>query len=95
VGKQRQTWTAQQKQAIVLAALRGDHSIAELARQHSIREPLLYRWKSVFLEAGTQALGGRLCQMLCTPGLGSILFNSNAILELGPRDDRPHLLRTV
>jgi transposase len=58
MGKQRKTWTAQQKQAIVLAALRGDHSIAELARQHSIREQLIYRWKSDFLEAGTQALGG-------------------------------------
>ena len=50
MGKQRKTWTAQQKQAIVLAALRGDHSIAELARQHSIREQLIYRWKSDFLD---------------------------------------------
>ena len=51
MGKQRKTWTAQQKQAIVLAALRGDHSIAELARQHSIREQLIYRWKSGFLDS--------------------------------------------
>jgi transposase len=56
MGKQRKTWSSQQKQAIVLAALRGDHSIAELARQHGIREPLIYRWKSDFLEAGSQAL---------------------------------------
>ena len=58
MGKQRKTWPAQQKQAIVLAALWGDHSIAELARQHGIREQLIYRWKSDFLEAGTQALAG-------------------------------------
>jgi transposase len=58
MGKQRKTWSADQKQAIVLAALRGDHSIAELARQHRIREQLIYRWKSDFLEAGTQALKG-------------------------------------
>ena len=50
MGKQRKTWSSQQKQAIVLAALRGDHSIAELARQHSIREQLIYRWKSDFLD---------------------------------------------
>ena len=42
----------------MLAALRGDHSIAELARQYGIREQLIYRWKSDFLEAGIHALGG-------------------------------------
>jgi transposase-like protein len=40
------------------AALRDDQSIAELARQHGIREPLIDRWKSDFLEAGPQALRG-------------------------------------
>ena len=58
MGKQRKTWNAQQKQAIVLAALRGDQSIAELARHHGVCEQLIYRWKSDFLEAGAQALGG-------------------------------------
>jgi hypothetical protein len=37
----------------------------------------------------------RLCQMLCTLRLGSVLFNSNSILELCPRDNRAHLLGTV
>jgi len=58
MGKQRKMWSVDQKQAVVLAALRGDNSIAELARQHEIREQLIYRWKSDFLEAGAQALGG-------------------------------------
>jgi transposase len=58
MGKQRTRWTAQQKQAIVLAALKGEHSVAELARRHGVREQLIYRWKSEFLEAGSQALGG-------------------------------------
>jgi transposase len=58
MGKPRKTWRVDQKQAIVLAALRGDHRIAELARQHRIREPLIYRWKSDFVEAGTPALKG-------------------------------------
>ena len=56
--KQCKTWPAQQKQAIVLSALRGDQSIAELTRQHGVRENLIYRWKSDFLEAGSHALGG-------------------------------------
>ena len=58
MGKQRKTWSPNQKQAVVLAALRGDHSIAELARQHGIREQLIYHWKADFLESGAQALGG-------------------------------------
>jgi transposase len=58
MGKQRKTWSPDQKQVVVLAALRGDHSIAELARQQGIREQLIYRWKADFLEAGAQALGG-------------------------------------
>ena len=58
MGKQRKTWSADQKQAVVLAALRGDHSVAELARQQGIREQLIYRWKADFLEAGARALGG-------------------------------------
>lgn len=37
----------------------------------------------------------RLCQMLCMPRLGSVLFNSNPLLELCPRDDCRHLLRTL
>jgi transposase len=58
MGKQRKTWSADQKQAVVLAALRGDHSVAELARQQGIREQLIDRWKADFLEAGARALGG-------------------------------------
>ena len=58
MGKQRKTWRADQKQAVVVAALRGDHSVAELARQQGIREQLIYRWKADFLEAGARALGG-------------------------------------
>lgn len=58
MGKQRKTCSADQKQAVVLAALRGEHSVAELARQQGIREQLIYRWKADFLEAGARALGG-------------------------------------
>ena len=54
MGKQRQTWSAQQKQALVLAALRGDPSIAELARHHGVRAHLIDRWKSDVLEAGSK-----------------------------------------
>src|SRR5687768_4213493 len=41
MGKQRKTWRADQKPAIVLAALRGHHRIAALARQQGMREQLM------------------------------------------------------
>lgn len=42
---------------IVLAAFRDDQSIAELSRQHGVKDTLIYKWKAQFLEGGRQALG--------------------------------------
>jgi transposase-like protein len=58
MGKQRKTWTVEQKLTIILAALREEQSIAALARQHGVSEQQIYRWKMQFLEGGRQSLGG-------------------------------------
>jgi transposase len=58
MGKQRKTWTVEQKLTMILAALREEQSIAALARQHGASEQQIYRWKTQFLEGGRQALGG-------------------------------------
>jgi transposase-like protein len=57
MGKPRQTWTVEQTRMIILAALREEHSVAALARQHGVSEPQIYRWKAQFLDGGRQALG--------------------------------------
>jgi transposase-like protein len=57
MGKQRKTWTVEQKLTLILAALRGEHSVAALARQHKVSEQQIYRWKAQFLDGGRQALG--------------------------------------
>jgi transposase len=57
MGKQRKTWTGEQKLRLILAALREEDSVAALARQHGISEQQIYRWKAQFLEGGSQALG--------------------------------------
>jgi transposase len=44
-------FTAKQKLEIVVASLRGDHSIAELCREHEIAESLLRKWRDQALEA--------------------------------------------
>ena len=58
MGKQRKTWTVEQRLTIILAALREEQSVAQLARQHGVSEQQIYRWKAQFLDGGCQALSG-------------------------------------
>ena len=52
-------FTAQQKTEIVLAALRGPKSVAELCREHEIADSLLRKWREQFLAAGAERLSGK------------------------------------
>ncbi len=56
MGKQRKTWSVEVKEAIVLAVLRGEISVAEAARQHGVNESLVHTWKANFLEGGRTRL---------------------------------------
>jgi transposase-like protein len=58
MGKQRKTWSPELKEQIVLAVLRGEQSVAELARQHGVAESLIHKWRTQFLEAGRARLMG-------------------------------------
>jgi transposase len=58
MGKQRKTWTAEVKEAIVLTVLRSEISVAEAARQHGVNESLIHTWKAHFLEGGRARLAG-------------------------------------
>ena len=58
MGKQRKTWSAAVKEAIVLAVMRGEVSTAEAARQHGVHESLIHTWKANFLDAGRARLAG-------------------------------------
>jgi putative transposase len=62
MGKQRKSWSMEQKLSIVLSALSERHSIAELARQHGVNENQIYRWKEQFLESGRRGLNGAKAQ---------------------------------
>jgi transposase len=54
----RKKYSAEEKIRIVLAGLRGEHSIAELCRVEGIAESLYYAWSKEFLEAGKKRLAG-------------------------------------
>lgn len=58
MGKQRKTWSAEVKEAIVLAVLRSEVSVAEAARQHGANESLIHTWKTNFLDGGRSRLAG-------------------------------------
>ena len=62
MGKQRKSWSVEQKLTIVLAALSDRHSVAELSRQYGVNENQIYRWKDQFLASGRQGLGGAKSQ---------------------------------
>lgn len=42
----------------MLAVLRGEQSVAELARQQGVAERLIHNWRTQFLEAGRARLPG-------------------------------------
>lgn len=58
MGKQRKTWSPDVKEAIVLAVLRGEISVAEAARQHDVNESLVHTWRANFVEGGRARLAG-------------------------------------
>ncbi|HOB63402.1 MAG TPA: transposase [Candidatus Competibacteraceae bacterium] len=62
MGKQRRTWSVEEKLGIVLAVLSGRQSVAEISRQQGVNENQIYRWKEQFLEAGRQGLNGAKAQ---------------------------------
>jgi transposase len=50
-------WSVEQKTEIVLANLRGEAGVSELARKHGIAASQIHSWKAEFLAAGQAALG--------------------------------------
>jgi len=46
------------KMAIVLASIKGEESVASLARRYGVSETAIYRWKDQFLEGARHGLSG-------------------------------------
>jgi transposase len=51
-------WSVEQKIEIVLANVRGEAGVSELARKHGVGASQLHSWKADFLAAGQAALRG-------------------------------------
>jgi len=56
--KTRRLFSSEQKILIVMEALRGEHSVSEICRKHSITPGMFYKWNKEFMEAGKKRLAG-------------------------------------
>ncbi len=56
--KTRRLFSSEQKIMIVMEALRGELSAAEVCRKYSITQALFYKWNKEFMEAGKKRLAG-------------------------------------
>ena len=54
----RKQYSAEEKIRIVLEALRGESSVAEIYRREGLNTNIYYRWSKEFLEAGKKRLMG-------------------------------------
>jgi transposase len=92
MGKQRKPWTVEQKRTSILAALREEQSVAQLARRHGVSEQHISRGKAPFLDGGCPALGGAQ-----TPRADQRLQGENAQLKkrLGEKTLDSEILKTL
>ena len=54
----KRIFTSEQKVLIVMEAIRGEQSIAELCRKYSISDSTYYKWNKEFIEADKARLDG-------------------------------------
>jgi transposase len=56
--KTRRLFSSEQKIMIVMEALRGELSPAEICRKYTITQSMFYNWNKEFMEAGKKRLAG-------------------------------------
>ena len=56
MGKQRKTWSIEEKLSIVLEVMQSQESIATIAKCNGVNDQQIYKWKAAFIEGGKQGL---------------------------------------
>ena len=78
----RKQYSAEEKIRIVLAGLRGEHSIAELCRREGLAESLYYAWSKEFLEAGKKRLAGDTARAATTDEVKDLRREAGTLKEV-------------
>ena len=80
--KTRRKFSAEEKIRIVLKGLRGEESIAAIARREGIHPNQYYRWSKEFLEAGKKRLQGDTKREATSNEVQQILRENEQLKEL-------------
>jgi len=56
MGKQRKTWSIEEKLSIVLEVMQSQESIPTIAKRNGVNDQQIYKWKAAFIEGGKQGL---------------------------------------
>ena len=78
----RKKYSAEEKIRIVIAGLRGEHSIAELCRREGIAESLYYVWSKEFMEAGKKRLAGDTARAATSDEVKELRREASALKEV-------------
>ena len=54
----KKLFTSEEKIMVVMEALRGENTVAEICRKHGIATATFYNWNKEFMEAGKKRLAG-------------------------------------
>ena len=77
--KTRRVFNAEEKIRIILEALRGEVTIAEISRREGIHTSQYYKWSKEFLEAGKRRLNGNEIREATSPELNELHEENDAL----------------
>ena len=80
--KTRRLFSSEQKIMIVMEALRGENSTAEICRKYGISQPLFYKWNKEFMEAGKKRLHGDTTRQATTEEVTELRKENQRLKEM-------------
>jgi len=80
--KARRLYSSEQKTLIVMEAIRGETSIAEICRKHGIAQSMFYKWNKEFLEAGKKRLAGDTTREATSDEVSDLLKENQKLKEM-------------
>jgi transposase len=80
--KGRRLYSSEQKTLIVMEAIRGETSIAEICRKHGIAQSMFYKWNKEFLEAGKKRLAGDVTREATSDEVGELRKENQKLKEM-------------
>ena len=80
--KTRRLFSSEQKIMIVMEALRGESSTAEICRKYGINQALFYKWNKEFMEAGKKRLNGDTTRQATTEEVTDLRKENQRLKEM-------------